>query len=186
MSGHRNSGDAGPATGHHRRLSKTAYRSAGQFVRHRDHVLSVIDVDNRQNHNDTLGHGIATACCRLSATRFPGNFTGTLARTVATSLLSSLHACRAEHLPLQSAHMSATQRALVVGGHAIRVGLRWIHHHRRSLDAATCVIVQMSHVRSERGGASFATTVVPPDECATFSPESRHLRVIAQAQLHLR
>ena len=155
----------------------------------------VIDVDNFKTTNDTLGHGIGDGLLQAVATRLSWHIHGgdTLARTggdefaVVLTRLQSL-----EHLRFTvGAMMSATSAPIVVGEHAIRVGLSIgiAINPDGSLDADNLRHrADEAMYEAKRGGGNrFAYYGGPPDEVAhLLAGVPEHLRRIAQAQLHLR
>jgi diguanylate cyclase (GGDEF)-like protein len=155
----------------------------------------VIDVDNFKTTNDTLGHAVGDGLLQAVATRLSWHIHAgdTLARTggdefaVVLTRLQSL-----EHLRFTvGAMMSATSVPIVVGEHAIHVGLSVgiAINPEGSLDAD-----DLRHRADEAmyeakrdGGNRFAYYGGPPDEVAhLLAGVPDHLRRIAQAQLHFR
>jgi diguanylate cyclase len=155
----------------------------------------VIDVDNFKTTNDTLGHAVGDGLLQAVATRLSWHIHAgdTLARTggdefaVVLTRLQSL-----EHLRFTvGAMMSATSVPIVVGEHAIHVGLSVgiAINPEGSLDADGLRhrADDAMYEAKRDGGNRFAYYGGPPDEVAhLLAGVPDHLRRIAQAQLHFR
>jgi diguanylate cyclase len=155
----------------------------------------VIDVDNFKMTNDTLGHAVGDGLLQAVATRLSWHIHSgdTLARTggdefaVVLARLQSL-----EHLRFTvGAMMSATSAPIVVGEHAIRVGLSIgiAINPEGSLDSDGLRhrADEAMYEAKRMGGNRFAYYGGPPDEVAhLLAGVPEHLRRIAQAQLHFR
>ena len=154
----------------------------------------VIDVDNFKTTNDTLGHGVGDGLLQAVATRLswhirPGD---TLARTggdefaVILTRLQSL-----EHLRFTvGAMMSATSAPILVGEHAIDVGLSIgiaiNPEGSTDADGLRSRADEAMYAAKRGGGNQFAYWGGPPDEVAyLLAGVPAEMRLSAQALLHL-